>query len=85
MHGLRSGTVTREVWRIHPDDPLCASGDIHWTQELARGDWSIRTETTAKMWSDAETYYLAGRLEAFEGDVLVYERDVETTVPRDFT
>ena len=85
VHGLRSGSTTREVWRIHPDDPLCASADTHWTQELSRGDWSIRTETTARMWSDADTYYLTGRLEAYDGDALIYQRDVETTVARDFT
>lgn len=85
VHGLRSGSQERVTWRIHPDDPLCASGQTHWTQELSRGDWSIRTETYAKIWADAETYYLSGRLEAYEGGQLVYARDVQTTVDRDFT
>ena len=85
VHGLISGSTQRETWRIHPDDPLCASGETHWTQELERGDWSIRTETYAKMWADGDSYYLSGRLEAYEGDALIYERDVVTTVARDFT
>jgi uncharacterized protein len=82
-HGLISGSRAREIWRIHPNDPLCASAESHHTQELARGDWSVRTETFSKMWSDKETYYLTARIEAYEGDQLVFERDFKEQVQRD--
>lgn len=81
-HGLIAGSVAREHWRIHPDDPLCASGTTHWTETSARGDWSIRTETYATMRSDKTHFYLTARLEAYEGDDLVYSRDVEDKIPR---
>lgn len=82
-HGLISGSITRETWTTHPDDPLCTSANTHWTQENARGDWSVRTETYARMWSDAEDFHLEARLEAFEGDKLVFEKTLRDKIPRD--
>ena len=82
-HGLVSGGVARERWTIHPDDPLSASGVTHWTSTLSRDGWSVRTETFSSMRSDATTFYLTGRIEAYEGDVLVFERNFKEEVPRD--
>lgn len=82
-HGLESGGVAREWWVIHPDDPLSARGRTHWTAELGRGDWQVRTETYSEMWADRENFYLTGRLEAWSGEELVYSRDVEERIPRD--
>lgn len=82
-HGMISGGIARERWEIHPDDPLSARGTTHWTQEHRRGDWRVRTETHAAMWSDATTFHLTARIEAYEGDRLVHARDVTRAVPRD--
>jgi hypothetical protein len=35
-HGLISGSVGREKWSIHPDDPLSARAEAHWTSEHGR-------------------------------------------------
>jgi putative CocE/NonD family hydrolase len=83
-HGLRVGTVVKETLRIHPDDPLCASGDIAWTQTLSRGDWSVRTEVQTKQWSDATDFFVTARVEGYEGDNLVFERDYDAQIERDF-
>lgn len=82
-HGLISGGKSRERWDIHPDDPLKARGITHWTEETERGDIRLRTETFAEMWADATDFHLAGRLEAWENDILVYERDLSDSIPRD--
>jgi predicted acyl esterase len=82
-HGLVSGAVARERWDIHPDDPLSAHGTCHWTTEQERGDIRLRTETHSAMWSDETSFYLSARLEAWENDVLIYERDLNDTIPRD--
>jgi putative CocE/NonD family hydrolase len=82
-HGLVSGTIARERWRIHPDDPLSARGECHWTTELERDDIRLRTETYSQMTSDETTFHLTARLEAYEDDKLVYERDVKESIPRD--
>ncbi len=82
-HGLISGTIARETWSIHPDDPLSARGTCHWTNEGGRSDLNLRTETFSEMWSDTNSFFLKARLEAYENDVLIYERDVYEEVPRD--
>jgi putative CocE/NonD family hydrolase len=81
-HGLINGSVAREWWEIHPNDPLSARARTHWTDETRRGDWSIRTETYAEMTSDAETFYLTARIEAFEGEQLVFSKDFDRRIPR---
>ena len=83
-HGLIAGSVAREVWRIHPDDPLSAKGTCHWTEELERDDIILRTETRSQMWSDATHFHLTARLEAYENDKLIYERDVTEDIKRHF-
>lgn len=74
-HGLISGSVGREWYQIHPDDPLSAQMRTHWTQTSRRGPWSTRTETFATMQADRTHFHLTARLEAYEGDRLVFEKD----------
>ena len=81
-HGLVSGGIAREWWAIHPDDPLSAQGKTHWTMENGRDGWQTRTESYAEMRSDHENYYLTARLEAYENDTLVFEKDLSETIPR---
>ncbi len=82
-HGLETGSIGRETWAIHPGDPLSAGGETHWTQTLARGEWSVRTETFAAMTCDARNFRLTGRIEAYEGDELVFEKNFTETIARD--
>ncbi|MFT7593054.1 MAG: putative CocE/NonD family hydrolase [Paracoccaceae bacterium] len=82
-HGLISGSIARERWSIHPDDPLSARGSCQWSDEMGRGDWQLRTETSCEMWADLTHFHLAARLVAYENDILIYERDVSDQIPRD--
>ena len=82
QHGMVSGSVAREWWSVHPDDPLSARGKTHWTEERIRGDWITRTEAFAEMTSDAENFYLTARMEAYENDTLIFEKDFEETIKR---
>ena len=81
-HGLISGSIARERWDIHPDDPLSARGTCHWTDEMERDDIKLRTETHSQMWSDATHFHLTARLEAYEDNTLIYERDISDSVKR---
>jgi len=81
-HGLINGSVARERWSIHPDDPLSAQGHCHWTDELERDGTRLRTETRCAMWSDATHFYLRATLEAFENDTCIYKRAVDDSIPR---
>jgi putative CocE/NonD family hydrolase len=82
-HGLISGGVARESWHIHPDDPTSANGKCHWTKTMARDDIRLRTEAFCEMTCDATHFYLSARMEAYENDTLIYERDLTDTIPRD--
>ncbi|MBO29037.1 MAG: peptidase S15 [Rhodobacteraceae bacterium] len=83
-HGIVSGSVARERWTILPDDPLSASGACHWTDELEREGLRLRTETRCKMTCDAAFFHLTARIEAYENDELIYERDVTDSIERQF-
>lgn len=81
-HGLVSGSSALEIWTIHPDDPLSARAEISWTQTLERDGWSIRTETSSEMWSDATHFHVTGKVVAFEGEKIVFERAYRDTIER---
>ncbi len=81
-HDLITGSVGRERWEIDPTDPLSACGATHWTQTLARDDWSVRTETKLRLTSDAKTFYLDGEIEAYEGDERILHRELRQSIPR---
>ena len=83
-HGLRTGETMRELWEIHPQDPLSARAVHEWEQRLSRGDWQVRTEAWAEMTASASHLHLKARLRAYEGDVLVFERSFDDKVARDF-
>lgn len=80
---LEIGSLCRESYRIHPDDPLSARAECHWTQSLARGDWRIRIESEAKQWSDENFFYLEARVMAFEGESLFHEKTWREHIPRE--
>jgi hypothetical protein len=81
-HGLITGSVAREWWSIHPDDPLSARGRTHWTEEIGRAGWSIRTETYAEMWSDYENFYVKASIAAFHNGDLVFEKEFNEEIQR---
>ena len=81
-HGLITGSIAREWWSIHPDDPLSARGRTHWTEEIGRGEWSIRTETYAEMWSDYENFYVKASIAAFHNEDLVFEKEFNEEIQR---
>jgi hypothetical protein len=81
-HGLINGGIARERWSIDPANPLSARAMTHWTSTLSREAWSVRTETFAAMHSDPQNFHLTGRIEAYEGEALVFERNFHETIPR---
>jgi uncharacterized protein len=83
-HGLETGSIARETWRIHPSDPRSARGETHWTQTLSRGGWQVRTEAYASMRCDAGMFHLTGRVEAYENDEQVFAKDFSESIPRGF-
>jgi len=81
-HGMIHGSMARERWHIHPDDPNSASVHAQWNDNLRRGDWAVRTETNSWMRSDAQNFFIKARIEAFEGTEPIFRKDFEKTIPR---
>lgn len=81
--GIESGKVITEIWDIHPDDPLTARHETHWSYTIGRGKWQTRTETRTIMTCDATNFHIEARLEAYEGKNCLMERDWQFSIPRD--
>ncbi|WP_191060764.1 CocE/NonD family hydrolase [Geminicoccus harenae] len=81
-HGLVTGSIGREWYEIHPDDPLSARMRTHWTETSRRGDWQVRTESFASMQADRTHFHLTARVEAYEGDLLVFTKEWATSHAR---
>lgn len=83
-HAGIAGSVARERWDIHPDDPLSARGSAHWTEVVERAGRRLRTEAFCSMQSDATHFHLSARIEAWEDEELTYARNHEESIARDF-
>ena len=64
--GLATGATVREVYTIHLDDRLWARVEIWRRQHLSHDGWRVQTETHAQMTADADSFFIAGDLRAFE-------------------
>lgn len=82
-HGLISGETVREIWRIHPADPLSARVDVTYEQRLSRGDWKVRTLAVSHLESTAAELRHSARLEAWEGETRAFTREFFGNTKRD--
>lgn len=81
-HGLIVHSAGREKYAIHPDDPLSAVMETHWTEEVRRGAWKTRTETYGRLTATRTHWVVWGRLEAFEGEKRVFVREWDEKIER---
>ena len=83
QHGLATGSVCVESWHIHPDDPLSARAEFEWDDTMERGAWKVRSKCTASLRVSAEAWHGRARIEAYEGDTLVFDKNFAFDIPRD--
>ena len=81
-HGMTTWACGRETYDIHPDDPLSARQQCHWSEERSRGDWKVRTETYSAMTASKTHWHVTGRLEAYEGEVKILSREWDQKIKR---
>ncbi len=81
-HGLIVGGAGRESYSILPGDPLSAKMETHWTEERRRGDWHIRTETYGRLTATKMHWIVWGKIEAYEGEAKVFEKEFNEQIPR---
>ena len=84
-HGLISGGVGREHYSIDPVDPLSARASTHWTQELERDGWRTRTEAYSEMSATSNHFLLSARVEAYEGNELIYTKSWNEKIDRNLS
>ncbi|WP_428030176.1 CocE/NonD family hydrolase [Ancylobacter sp.] len=83
--GMVIGRINDETYEVDAGDPLSARIETGWTMTMARGDWSVRTESLARMTGDADSFHITARLDLFEGDVLAKTKTWDVTIPREGT
>jgi hypothetical protein len=81
-HGLTTWSCARETYSIRPDDPYSAKQEIHWTQELARGSWAVRTESYSQLTATASEWHVKSRVEAYEGNKKIMTRRLNEKIQR---
>jgi hypothetical protein len=68
---------------ILDSDPLSARAEVAHETELARGPWCARVETRMRLSASKQEFRLESRLEAREGEHLVFSRSWDDRIPRD--
>ena len=80
-HGLCTSERMSERWEIG-DAPASARAVHTWEQELWRGDWRVRTRVEAEMTADSTHLRMTAKLQAWEGDRVIFEREFDEKVER---
>lgn len=81
--GMVLGRINDETYDVIAGDPLSARIETGWIMTMARGDWSIRTESVARMTHDTDGFRITARLDLFEDENLVKTRTWDVEIPRE--
>ena len=81
--GLDVGTATTERYSYRRGDYGSVRGEVRSVWTLARGDWSVRTETCTVLTSDARSFQVHATLDAYEDEERVFSRNWDYRIPRD--
>ena len=80
---LASSDTSHTVFSIREDDPLSAEVRFHATSGMGRGEWSMRSEVTSAMTSDAEAFHVTTMLEVYERSARIFARTWTHRFPRE--
>ncbi len=83
-HGLMNGSSVSEHWSIRPDDPLSATGEIHWVQTGGRDQWHWKTDVKLHVSCNATHFFVNAKLQAHNDGDLIFEKDYEDAIARDY-
>jgi uncharacterized protein len=71
-----------ERYSFRDTDYASVCGETHWTKEMSRSNWRVRTVTWTRLTSDAASFHIEAKLEAYENERPVHERSWRRTIPR---
>ncbi len=81
-HGFLHSGEAVERYSVLPNDPVSAEGEVTWTHEMRRDDWSVKTITTTKLTCSATEFHIAARLQAFDGEEMVRDDQHAVSIRR---
>ncbi|MGD2075587.1 MAG: CocE/NonD family hydrolase [Gammaproteobacteria bacterium] len=79
---LRVKRKAEEWYSYQGDDFQSARGETRWVRGLYRDDWSVETVTRTVLTCDAEHFYLAAELDAYQDNKRVYSRNWDSRIKR---
>ncbi len=65
-----------------PTTPCLQRRNATGPKSVRAGDWRVRTETYSAMRASKTHWHVTGRLEAYEGDKLIFSRDWDKKIIR---
>jgi uncharacterized protein len=80
---LATSDASHTVYAIREGDPLSAEVRFRASSAMGRGDWSMRSEVTSAMTSDAEDFLVTTQLDVYEREKRIFARTWTHRVPRD--
>ena len=83
-HGLINGSVVSERWSIRADDPLAATGEIHWQQTGGRDDWEWNTDVILQVSADASHLFVSATLNAYNNGEQILSKEYKDKIARVF-
>ena len=81
-HGLLSGSWTREIMAVKPENPLSARHHLQYEKTGGRPGQMYRTFVDAQFTSDADYFYPKAKLTAWLNDDVIFERDYKDKIKR---
>lgn len=81
--GLVSRTKHREEFSIIDEQPTSAHTSFAWERHMSRGAWAVAVKADLEMTSDAHHYFIKATLRALEGEVEVFHKAWDVSVPRE--
>lgn len=79
---LSYGSKTSQVYIIADNDPLSARIEYKADFKFAREEWNLRTESELVATCDSSSFYLKGKVAAYEDEKCVFEREWDVSIPR---
>ncbi|MFP4204068.1 MAG: CocE/NonD family hydrolase [Opitutales bacterium] len=79
---LTEGRYVREAFRFQSNLYDTVRGETTHTRTFQRGDWKVRTITNTVLSSTRTHFLIRATLDAYEGDVRVFSKSWDESVPR---
>ena len=75
-------SISDRVYRIHPDDPLCAKVSMDQECTFEREDWNFTVKTTASMTADSDNFYINATVICLDGEDIFHDVTWTHTIAR---